>query len=118
MIFALIGALLAVIGACFALIAAVGVWRMQDVYAQLHCTTKAATLGAALLVLALAVNSGDPGVWARAVILFVILVVTGPIAGHAISRAAWAAGIRPQATFDEESLGEQFSMPPQPETSV
>lgn len=95
MILDAIALVLAVLGGGFTLVAALGLWRMTDVFARLHCTTKAGTLGAGLLVLALALHSGDPAVWARALILVAFLVCTGPIAGHALARAAWRAGLRP-----------------------
>ena len=92
--------ILAIAGGFFTLVAAIGLWRMPDVFSRLHCTTKAGTLGATLLVIALAVSSADPAIWARAAVLAIFLLVTGPIAGHAIARAAWRAGERPHGECD------------------
>ncbi|MHC5068139.1 MAG: cation:proton antiporter, partial [Planctomycetota bacterium] len=41
----MISTILALLGAAFCLIAALGMARMPDLYTRLHCSTKAATLG-------------------------------------------------------------------------
>ena len=85
-----------VLGTLFALIAAIGVWRMPDVFARLHCTTKAGTLGSILVVAGLGLQTGDSAVWLRCALLLVFLALTGPVAGQAIAKAAWSAGHRPK----------------------
>ena len=109
MIADVIAVIIALFGAFFALVAALGLWRMPDVFARLHCTTKAGTLGATLLVIALAVTSADAAIWARAMVLAVFLIVTGPIAGHAIARAAWRSGERPKGSLDNSIDQCEFS---------
>lgn len=83
------------LGCGFAMVAALGLWRMKNVYARLHCTTKAGTLGAVLVVMGLGVHTGSGEVWLRCLVLLTFLLVTGPVAGHAIARGAWLAGMRP-----------------------
>jgi multicomponent Na+:H+ antiporter subunit G len=91
----IVSAIMVLLGAAFVLVAAMGLWRMPDVFARLHCTSKAGTLGAVLVVLGLAVHSTDPGILLRSMLLLAFLIITGPISAHAIARAAWHRGDRP-----------------------
>lgn len=78
-----------VIGALFMFIAAVGLVRLPDLYMRLSACTKAATLGAALLMIGTAIHFQDVGVASRAVEVSLFLLVTGPVASHMIGRAAY-----------------------------
>jgi multicomponent Na+:H+ antiporter subunit G len=84
--------LLLLAGAFFVLVAAVGVLRLPDVLMRMHAATKAGTLGAGLVLLAVAVSMPDVGVVARAMATFVFLLLTAPIAAHVIARAAYYTG--------------------------
>jgi multicomponent Na+:H+ antiporter subunit G len=79
-------------GAFFMLVAAIGVIRMPDLLMRMHAATKAGTLGAGLLLLAVAVQFGETGVSIRAMATLVFLVFTAPVAAHAIARAAYLSG--------------------------
>jgi len=79
-------------GGFFALIAGLGVLRMQDIYMRMHASTKAGTLGVGLICGAVAVlTGGATAVKAIAVIFFVLF--TAPIGAHLIARAAWRAQV-------------------------
>jgi multicomponent Na+:H+ antiporter subunit G len=65
-----------------------GVVRFPDVYTQLHASSKAAFLGVAALLLATALG-GDGQSIARVVLIVVMLVLTTPVAAHAIGQAAY-----------------------------
>src|SRR5690606_18218238 len=65
---------------------------MPDVFSRLSATSKGVTLGAALLLGSAAVHTHEPGVTARAVAGIAFLLLTSPIAGHVLGRAAWRAG--------------------------
>lgn len=86
--------ILAVLGALFALVAAVGVLRFPDLLTRMHAATKAGTLGAGLLLLAVAVAFAEAGLAARAFAGIAFLVLTAPVASHAIGRAAYFCGVR------------------------
>jgi multicomponent Na+:H+ antiporter subunit G len=91
---------LAVGGAFFAGVAAVGIVRLPDVYTRAHAASKSDTLGAVLAIgaAALALRSGLST--AKSVFLLVFMFVTNPTAAHAIARAAQDQGITPW-TADE-----------------
>lgn len=89
----ILGVLLLVGGAGLILLAAIGVWRMPDLYTRMSATTKAVTLGASLMLLAVVVafQTGRAAGFALAVVLFLLL--TTPISAHLIGRAAYFHGI-------------------------
>jgi multicomponent Na+:H+ antiporter subunit G len=74
------------------LVAAIGMLRMPDLPMRMHAATKAGTLGAALLLLAVALAYGDMGVTMRALATIVFLFLTAPVAAHMIARAAYLSG--------------------------
>lgn len=90
----LIAALLVVIGATFALIAAIGILRLPDLYTRMHAASKAGTLGSGLMLVALAVVSSDQATVTRALAGIVFFVLTAPIAAHLLAKAAHSSGYR------------------------
>jgi len=81
------------IGATFLLLAAVGVVRMPDVFSRMQAATKAATLGAACMLSAVAVYYDDFGVTIRALLVVAFFLLTAPVAAHVIARAAYFIGV-------------------------
>lgn len=86
-------ALLLVIGTAFTLIAAIGILRMPDVYMRLQVSTKGATLGAGVLLLAVAVFFGEFEIVVRALLIIAFIFLTTPISGHMLARAAYLVGV-------------------------
>ena len=86
-------ALLLVIGTTFTLIAAIGVLRMPDVYMRLQVSTKGATLGTGVLLLAVAVSFAEFGIVVRALLIIAFIFLTTPISGHMLARAAYRIGV-------------------------
>jgi multicomponent Na+:H+ antiporter subunit G len=81
-------------GSVFCLIAAVGIVRLPDTLIRMHAATKAGTLGAGMILAAVAVSFGDVGTIFRALLALVFLYMTAPVAAHLIGRAAYRSGIR------------------------
>lgn len=90
---ALASALLALIGAAFMLLAALGVLRMPDVFTRMHAATKAGALGGGLSFLAVAVHFGELGLGARALAAILFILLTAPVSAHVIGRAAYFLGV-------------------------
>lgn len=80
-------------GASLLLLAAVGVNRMPDLISRIQAAAKASSLGAGLMVMALAVYFGDFGVTVRALLIIAFLLLTVPVAGHVLGRAAYFIGV-------------------------
>jgi multicomponent Na+:H+ antiporter subunit G len=85
----LIGGLIIVIGALFSLIAGIGLFRLPDIFLRMHAATKAGTLGAGLVLVAIAIDSQDIGVVTRAIAGLIFLLLTAPVAAHLLGRAAY-----------------------------
>jgi len=86
-------AIFLVAGAGFMLIAALGLLRMPDLLTRMHATTKAGVLGAGLIMVGAAIYIGQLTVVVKAVAVVAFLVLTAPIAAHAIGRAGYFVGV-------------------------
>jgi multicomponent Na+:H+ antiporter subunit G len=80
-------------GSAFALLAAVGVLRMPDVFTRMQASTKASTLGLGCLLIGAALQMGDFGSFIRAASIGAFVLLTTPVAGHVIARASYFAEI-------------------------
>ncbi|MBM4241238.1 MAG: Na+/H+ antiporter subunit G [Euryarchaeota archaeon] len=106
----IIVAILVVIGVIFNFLGVLGILRFPDVYNRLHASTKCVTLGEGGVLLGLTIL-GIKMYLAGASISFVIkpilimlfLLVTGPVASHAIARAAYKSGVPlwPKSVVDQ-----------------
>ncbi|MCE0732852.1 monovalent cation/H(+) antiporter subunit G [Halomonas sp. G15] len=85
---------LILIGALFMLLAALGLVRLPDLLTRMHATTKAATLGATLIMLAVAIHFAQVAVVARAFGVILFIMMTAPVAAHVIGRAGYFVGSR------------------------
>lgn len=76
------------IGSFFALVAAIGIFRLPDVLMRMHASTKAGTLGSSLILIGAAVHFGEGVTTTRVVATILFLMLTAPIAAHMLGRAA------------------------------
>ena len=76
------------VGSFFALVAAIGIFRLPDVLMRMHASTKAGTLGSSLILVGSAFYFADGAVTTRVVATIVFLMLTAPIAAHMLGRAA------------------------------
>jgi multicomponent Na+:H+ antiporter subunit G len=88
----LVSALL-LLGAVLMLIAAIGLVRMPDLPTRMHATSKAGTLGAGMMLAGVAIHFAEAGVMARAIAAIAFIILTAPVAAHAIGRAGYAMGV-------------------------
>jgi multicomponent Na+:H+ antiporter subunit G len=88
-------------GVFFAVVAAVGLLRLPDLYTRAHAASKSDTLGAVLALSAAALAFGADVPAAKIVLLLLFMFITTPTAAHAITRAAYDQDIEPW-TADEE----------------
>ena len=92
-----------IIGTFFSLIGVIGLIRLPDVYTRLHATGKVGVYGAVLLLVAAAIWT--PLGWGKALLLIILLMVSGPVTAHAISSAAYRIGL-PMKDSVRDDLGE------------
>lgn len=97
---------LALAGLLVITLGVIGVFRMPDVYAQLHAASKVVFLGLIALLVALAAD-GDPETVAKAALTGAFLLVATPVSSHAIARAAFVRGerMRTRGAVDESGRG-------------
>lgn len=86
-----VGSIMILAGAAIAVIAAIGLHTMPDVYARMHVATKPATLGIALCLGGAALLSDSASTATKLVVAAIFQLVTTPAAGHLLGRAAHAA---------------------------
>jgi multicomponent Na+:H+ antiporter subunit G len=82
---------LVLLGMVTTIVAVYGLIRLPDVYTRLHAASKVAVLGVIPILLASTVT-GDPAIVFRVVLIGVFLVLTTPVAAHAIGRTAYLQG--------------------------
>lgn len=82
-----LGWALVVLGAALLAVAALGLLRLPDALSRQHAATKAATLALGVMLGGLAVLQ-PAGAWWIRIGLLVLLVLTVPVASHALARAA------------------------------
>lgn len=75
-----------------AVLAAVGLLRMPDVYCRMQAATKAGTLGVGCMVLAVATHFTSLDVILESILVIGMLFITAPVASHLIARAAYFTG--------------------------
>jgi multicomponent Na+:H+ antiporter subunit G len=80
-------------GSAFALLAAVGILRMPDVFTRMQASTKASTLGLACLLIGAAIQFGDFASFIRVASIGAFVLLTTPVSGHVIARASYFAGV-------------------------
>lgn len=79
-------------GTFFALVAAIGVVRMPDIYMRLSAASKASTLGASLILTAVALFFDSLAVTGKIVAIIAFTLLTAPVAAHMLGRAAYFSG--------------------------
>lgn len=81
-----------VAGGTLALLAAVGVLRMPDVFTRMQASTKASTLGLGCLLTAVALRNPDLSFVVRAASIGAFMLLTTAVSAHVIARAAARSG--------------------------
>ena len=89
-------------GSFFYLVGTLGLLRMPDVFTRMHATSVSDTFGAFLILIGLAFQVGLSLVALKLIIIIAALLFTGPVATHALARAARHAGIEPLVNIDKE----------------
>jgi multicomponent Na+:H+ antiporter subunit G len=82
-----------VAGAAFALLGALGLLRMPDVFTRMQASTKASTLGLGCLLIGAALQLGDFASFIRVISIGAFILLTTPVAAHVIARASYLAEV-------------------------
>ncbi|KIL43662.1 monovalent cation/H(+) antiporter subunit G [Jeotgalibacillus campisalis] len=84
------------VGAFFSVVTAIGLIRLPDIYSRTHAASKSATLGVmCILIGTLLFFWTEEGLFNSRVILGIFFVlITAPVGGHLIARAAYSSGVK------------------------
>lgn len=82
-------------GSFFLVVAAIGFVRLPDVFCRLHINGVIDTLGAPLVLFGTAIYVGAELVSLKLLLAIAFLVVSSPLVGHLLARAALEAGHEP-----------------------
>jgi len=88
----IVGGVLVLNGALLALLAAVGVLRLPDVFTRMQSSTKASTLGLGCLLGGLVLLHPSTEFVIRAASIAAFIMLTVPVSAHVIARAAARTG--------------------------
>ena len=82
-------------GLVFIFFGTLGIIRFPDIYTRLQTSSKCDTAGAVALLVGLMVREGLDSLSLRILIILMFLLLTNPVASHAIARSAAIRGIKP-----------------------
>ena len=89
-----IGLTLISIGLAFNLLGCVGLVRLPDVYNRLQAATKCVTLGTCGILFGTFLMMGPGAAGLKALLCIWFILLTSPVAAHAIARAAHRSGVK------------------------
>jgi len=81
-------------GLAFDLFGCLGLVRLPDVYNRLQAATKCVTLGTCSILFGTFLIVGFTAAGFKALLCLVFLLLTSPVAAHAVARGAHRAGVK------------------------
>lgn len=89
-------------GSLFVIIGGIGLLRLPDFYTRIHAAGMTDTMGAWLILIGLMFSSESFLVTAKLVMLLIFLLLTSPLASHALANSAFNRGLQPMIGPDLE----------------
>lgn len=102
---------LVLVGLFIMTLALVGIFRMPDIYTQLHAASKAVVLGVIPMLLSIALLAVE-AITVRALLIGFFILLTTPVSAHAIGRAAF---LRRESMKGPDALDESGQLDHVPE---
>ncbi|MCM1992685.1 monovalent cation/H(+) antiporter subunit G [Oceanirhabdus seepicola] len=96
-----------ILGIFFVFAGVVGIIRMPDTYCRLQSSTNIVTMGGIFLLLAaiiFGIGSGKIDIAVKAFVILVFIILTNPVASHAMARAAYKSG----AEMDKKTVCDEY----------
>jgi multicomponent Na+:H+ antiporter subunit G len=88
-------------GSFFVIVGAIGLLRLPDFYTRIHAASMTDTMGAWLILIGLMFQSGLSLVTVKLILVLAFLVLTSPLAGHVLAKAAFLRGLEPWRAEDD-----------------
>ncbi|MBN2096934.1 MAG: Na+/H+ antiporter subunit G [Candidatus Omnitrophica bacterium] len=89
-----IGLIFICIGFAFDVFGCLGLVRLPDVYNRLQAATKCVTLGTCSILFGTFLVVGVTSAGIKALLCMVFLILTSPVAAHAVARGAHRSGVK------------------------
>jgi multicomponent Na+:H+ antiporter subunit G len=89
-----LGLIFIIIGLVFDIFGCLGLVRLPDVYNRLQAATKCVTMGTCSILFGTFLIVGFTSAGMKALLCIVFLVLTTPVAAHAIARGAHRSGVK------------------------
>ncbi|MBQ2840440.1 MAG: monovalent cation/H(+) antiporter subunit G [Oscillospiraceae bacterium] len=102
------------ISVIFALAGVVGMLRFPDSFSRMQASTNISTFGVLGVILGgilyslFIFDTPDIAMAVKLAVMGVFYIITNPIAGHAIAKAAYKKGIRPEKEMTCDKYGEDL----------
>ncbi|MGB0695117.1 MAG: monovalent cation/H(+) antiporter subunit G [Rhodospirillaceae bacterium] len=88
-------------GVGFLLVGAFGVIRMPDFYTRMHAASLTDTSGAGMILIGAMFQTPDFLLLSKLVIILLFVLLTGPVATHALAGSALTSGLKPRHSNDQ-----------------
>jgi multicomponent Na+:H+ antiporter subunit G len=92
--FDVLGLIFITVGFAFDVFGCLGLVRLPDVYNRLQAATKCVTLGTCSILFGTFLMVGFVAAGMKALLCAVFLLLTSPVAAHALARGAHRAGVK------------------------
>ena len=99
-----VGSIFLLVGAMISLLAAIGVLRLPDFFMRMHAATKAGVVGCGLVLVAVGFVDGTLATWIKVGVAIFFMLLTTPVAGHLLGRAAYVGGAPLWSGTNEDRL--------------
>ncbi len=85
------------VGVIFIAVAAIGLFRLPDLYTRAHAASKSATLGVMSVLIGVFLHFWliEDHFNPRILLGILFIFMTGPVGGHIMSRSSYIAGVKP-----------------------
>lgn len=98
-----IGLFLVTAGLIFIIIGSVGIVRLPDFFSRTHAASKVDTVGVTVVALGVACLEGFTLVGLKILLVAFFVMLTNPVAAHALARAAFFSGLKPWVRSDSKT---------------
>lgn len=95
--------LLVFAGGFFLIVSGLGLVRLPDLFTRLHTVGIADTLGVGLFAAGFVLLAGFSLATFKLILIILFLLLTGPVASHALAKAALHGGERPKSALLQET---------------
>lgn len=104
------GVFLILIGSIMAVISAIGILRLPDVYTRSHAATKSSTLAVLLSLSGTFIYfwASENFISVRLLLGITFVFLTAPVSGHLITRAAYRSNVKLANASTEDALEKLF----------